>query len=89
MIKISIQDEEIHFTTDSKLMDEKEMLEELQRIIDFLVAAYKYRIEQRNLRELTMLEEMVINQKVRDGLVLIPINEIREYIKEGAIDEYF
>lgn len=84
MIRFKVNDD-IEINSDVQVIDEKELLKELSRIICFTIAIYKRRIEKLQEKELSTDDEIVINHKIKDSIVMIPLSEIRNLIKEKEI----
>lgn len=82
MIHIKVVDEKIEFMTDEEISDEGDMLKSLNKVLCFTIAIYKHRIERINQCKLSRTEEIIIDQRIKDALVIVPLDEVRDFINE-------
>lgn len=83
MVRIRILDGEIELSSDKKIMNEDDMLKELNRVLCFTITIYKRRIEKLQQSKLSELDEAIINQKIKDAIVMLPVDEVRAFIVES------
>jgi len=82
MASVKIANKNIEVKADIDANNEEEILEDLNLAICSIIAIYKYRIERIKCCKLSCIDEIVINQKIRDAIVMIPVDDIRDSIKE-------
>lgn len=82
MVHIKLQDEEIEISINEVGKNEDELLKELNRVLCFTIIIYKRRIEKLQQSKLSGLNEALINQRIKDAMVMIPVDEAREFIDE-------
>lgn len=78
--------EEIVISSDEKIENEDDLLKELTRVLCFTITIYKRRLEKIHQKKLTKLNETIVNHKIIDSIVMIPLDEVRELIKETDMD---
>lgn len=83
MIQIQLLGGEIQISTNEKVENEDDILEELNQVLSFAILIYKRRIEKMKNKRITELEEVIINQKIKDAIVMIPLEGVRELINES------
>lgn len=84
MIQIRLLSGEIEISTDEKTDDVDELLNELSRVLCFTIVIYKRRLEKKQQNKLTKIDEKILNQKIKDSIAMIPVDEVRELIKESG-----
>ncbi len=82
MIQIQLGGE-IQIRTNEKVENEDDILKELNRVLSFAILIYKRRIEKLNNERITEMDEVIINQKIKDAIVMIPLEGVRELINES------
>jgi len=82
MVRIKLLKGEMEIFFDEKVESKDDLLNELTRVLCFVITIYKRRLEKLQQNKLSELDEAIINKKIRDAIVMIPVNEVREYIKE-------
>lgn len=82
MIQIQLGGE-IQIKTNEKVENEDDILKELNRVLSFAILIYKRRIEKLNNERITEMDEVIINQKIKDAIVMIPLEGVRELINES------
>lgn len=85
MVQLKLEDGEIEILSDAKIEKEEDLFMELNRILCFSIAIYKRQIEKMRKKELANIDETIINQKIKDSIVMIPVDEVRDLIKESDI----
>ncbi len=83
MIQIQLLGGEIQISTNEKIENEDDILKELNQVLSFAILIYKRRIEKMKNKRITELEEVIINQKIKDAIVMIPLAGVREFIDES------
>lgn len=83
MIQIQLLGGEIQISTNEKVENEDDILKELNQVLSFAILIYKRRIEKMKNKRITELEEVIINQKIKDAIVMIPLAGVREFIDES------
>ena len=86
MVQIKLLKGEIEISADEKIENEDDLLKELTRVLCFVITIYKRRLEKLQQKKLSELNEAIINQRIRDSIVMIPVDEVREFIKETVFD---
>ena len=86
MVQIKLLKGEIEISADEKIENEDDLLKELTRVLCFVITIYKRRLEKLQQKKLSELNEAIINQRIRDSIVMIPVDEVREFIKETVLD---
>jgi len=82
MVRIKLLKGELEMFSDEKIQNEEDLLKELTRVLCFVITIYKRRLEKILEKDLSELDEVIINQKIRDSIVMVPIDEVREFIQE-------
>lgn len=82
MIKIRISDVNIEFATDGDADSEEAMLADLNRVMYFIIAIYKHRIEKKYLYRLSKAQEISIDNRIMEAFLIPKIDDIREMIEE-------
>lgn len=82
MVQIKLLKGEIEIFSDEKIENEDDLLKELTTVLCFAITIYKRRLEKLQQKKLSEINEAIINQKIRDSIVMIPIDEVRKFIKE-------
>lgn len=83
MVKIGLLNGEIEILSDEISYDEDTLLRELNRVLCFTITIYKRRIEKLQQSKLSELDEAIINQKIKDAIVMLPVDEVRAFIVES------
>ncbi|MBR5800460.1 MAG: hypothetical protein IKY23_10420 [Lachnospiraceae bacterium] len=83
MIQVKLLNGEIEISSDVNNDSEVSLLKELNQILCFSIVIYKLRLEKLQRKKLTVLDEAVLNQKIKDSIVMIPVDEVRGLIKES------
>lgn len=82
MVHIRLLGSEIKISTDRIIKNEDDLLKELNRVLCFTITIYKRRIEKLQQSQMSKFDEAIINQRIKDAIVMIPVDEVREYINE-------
>lgn len=82
MVQMKLLKGEIEIFSDEKVENEDDLFKELTRVLCFTITIYKRRLEKLQQKKLSELNEAIVNQKIRDSIVMIPMDEVREFIKE-------
>lgn len=85
MVRINLLNGEIEITSDAKVNNEDDLLKELNRVLCFTITIYKKRLEKIQQRKISESEEVVLNGKIKDSIVMIPLDDIRYLIKESDL----
>lgn len=83
MVQIKIINGEIEIASDEIVNNEEDLLKELNRVLCFTITIYKRRIEKLQKTMISELDEVIINQRIKDSIVMIPMDEVREFINES------
>lgn len=86
MVQIKLLKGEIEISSDKKIENEDDLLIELTSILCFVITIYKRRLEKLRKNKLSELDEAIVNKRIRDSIAMIPVNEVREFIKETNLD---
>ncbi len=82
MVDIKIFNGEIILNTDEIVENEKDLLNELNRVLCFTISVYKRRIEKIKGKNLTEIDEVILNYRIMEAITMIPLDEVREIINE-------
>lgn len=82
MVRVQLLSGEIQVSYNEKIENEEDMLKELNQVLCFVILTYKRRIEKIKNKRITETDEAVLNQKIKDAIVMIPLAEVQEFINE-------
>lgn len=82
MVRVQLLSGEIQVSYNEKIGNEEDMLKELNQVLCFVILTYKRRIEKIKNKRITETDEAVLNQKIKDAIVMIPLAEVQEFINE-------
>ena len=82
MVRIQLLSGEIQVSYNEKIETEDDMLKELNQVLCFVILTYKRRIEKIKNKRITETDEAILNEKIKDAIVMIPLVEVREFINE-------
>lgn len=82
MVQVQLLSGEIQVSYNEKIENEEDMLKELNQVLCFVILTYKRRIEKIKNKRITETDEAVLNQKIKDAIVMIPLAEVQEFINE-------
>ena len=82
MVRVQLLNGEIQVSYSEKIENEDDMLKELNQVLCFVIITYKRRIEKIKNKRITETDEAILNQKIKDAIVMIPLAEVREFINE-------
>ena len=82
MVRVQLLNGEIQVSYSEKIENEDDMLKELNQVLCFVILTYKRRIEKIKNKRITETDEAILNQKIKDAIVMIPLAEVREFINE-------
>lgn len=82
MVHIKLINGEIQISSTENINNEDELLKELNRVLCFTITIYKRRLEKLQQRQITEMDEIILNQKIKESIVMIPVDEIRDFIEE-------
>lgn len=85
MVQIQLINGEIQISSNEIVENEDDMLKELNRVLCFTISIYKRRIEKLKNEKINEIDEVIINQRIKDAIVMIPLEEIREFINVSEI----
>lgn len=85
MVQIELLNGKLSISSDENEDGEDELLKELNRVLCFTIAIYKRKLEKLQQRKLSELDEIMVNQKIKTAIAMIPIDEIRELINESDL----
>mgnify|MGYP006894429543 FL=1 len=81
MIQIQVLNDELKILSDTKLKNEEDLLDELKHVLCFTIAIYKMRFEKIKKTKLTELDEAILNKKIQDLILMIPVDEMKDLVK--------
>ena len=82
MVRVQLLSGEIQVSYSEKIENEEDMLKELNQVLCFVILTYKRRIEKIKNKRITETDEAILNEKIKDAIVMIPLVEVREFINE-------
>lgn len=82
MVRVQLLSGEIQVSYNEKIENEDDMLKELNQVLCFVILTYKRRIEKMKNKRITETDEAILNEKIKDAIVMIPLVEVREFINE-------
>lgn len=82
MVRVQLLSGEIQVSYNEKIENEDDMLKELNQVLCFVILTYKRRIEKIKNKRITETDEAILNEKIKDAIVMIPLVEVREFINE-------
>ena len=82
MVRVQLLNGEIQVSYSEKIENEDDMLKELNQVLCFVILTYKRRIEKIKNKRITETDEAILNQKIKDAIVMIPLEEVQEFINE-------
>lgn len=82
MIQIQLLHGQIQIDSDEVAEKEDDLLVELNKVLSFVILIYKRRIEKLKHEKLSPIDETVLNQRIKNALIMIPLNVAREFINE-------
>jgi hypothetical protein len=81
MTQIQVLNDELKILSDTKLKNEEDLLDELKHVLCFTIAIYKMRFEKIRKTKLTELDEAILNKKIQDLILMIPVDEMKGLVK--------
>lgn len=82
MIQIKVTDMDIELDTNLNLQTEEEELKNLRTVISAIIGIYKYRIEKIYKHDFSRAEEIVIDQKIKEDIVILSMDEMKKHMNE-------
>lgn len=80
MVQVKQTADKIEITFDEMNENITDLFKELKRVLCFIIIAYKIRFEELQNRKMSEVEEDIINRKIKESVVVVPLDSVRKYV---------
>lgn len=80
MIQIRKSDGKFEITFDEIFENKDDLLNDLSKVLCFIIIVYKMEFEKIQKRKLSRGDEDAIDKRIKDSIAIVPLDDVRVYV---------
>ena len=87
MVQIRKSDGNFEITFDEILENKDDLLNDLSKVLCFIIIVYKMKLEKIQKRKLSRVDEDAIDKRIKNSIVMVPLDEVRAYVNPNHMEQ--